>query len=161
MLKKVFMLTVPFIFMLGCSNTDVKLEVGGASEDPIYHTSESMKEYNFPFSEAVQTGNLLFVTGQIGNYPGTTDLAPGGIKGEAAQAMDNIKTILEANGSSMDQGVKATFLLVDISEWPAFNEVYGTYFPGKNKPARTASAGTGLAFGARCEVDVIAYVKSE
>ena len=57
----------------------------------------------------------------------------------------------------MDQVIKATVVLQDISEWPAFNEVYATYFPG-DKPARTAFAGTGLAFGARVEVEVIATV---
>lgn len=104
-----------------------------------------------------RVGHLLFLSGQIGIAPGTRDLAPGGIQGEARQTMENIKTVLEANGSSMDRVIKATVMLADISEWPAFNEVYVTYFPG-DKPARSAFAGSGLAFGARCEVEVIATV---
>ena len=127
------------------------------SHEPVYLTSETTASMNLPFSDAVRTGHLLFLSGQIGNIPGTTDLAPGGIQGEARQTMENIRTVLEANGSSMDRVIKATVMLADISEWPAFNEVYVTYFPG-HKPARSAFAGSGLAFGARCEVEVIATV---
>lgn len=127
------------------------------SHEPVYLTSETTASMNLPFSDAVRVGHLLFLSGQIGNIPGTTDLAPGGIQGEARQTMENIKAVLEANGSSMDRVFKATVMLADIAEWPAFNEVYVTYFPG-HKPARSAFAGSGLAFGARCEVEVIATV---
>lgn len=128
-----------------------------SSHEPVYLTSEATASMNLPFSDAVRVGHLLFLSGQIGIAPGTRDLAPGGIQGEARQTMENIKTVLEANGSSMDRVIKATVMLADISEWPAFNEVYVTYFPG-DKPARSAFAGSGLAFGARCEVEVIATV---
>lgn len=127
------------------------------SNEPVYLVSETTASMNLPFSDAVRVGHLLFLSGQIGNIPGTTDLAPGGIQGEARQTMENIKAVLEANGSSMDRVFKATVMLADIAEWPAFNEVYVTYFPG-DKPARSAFAGSGLAFGARCEVEVIATV---
>ncbi len=127
------------------------------SHNPVYLISEKTAALNLPFSEAVRVGHLLFLSGQIGTLPGTTDLAPGGIQGEARQTMENIKAVLEANGSSMDRVVKATVMLLDISEWPAFNEVYVDYFPG-DKPARSAFAGSGLALGARCEVEVIAVV---
>ena len=127
------------------------------SHEAVYLTSETTASMNLPFSDAVRVGHLLFLSGQIGNIPGTTDLAPGGIQGEARQTMENIKAVLEANGSSMDRVIKATVMLADIAEWPAFNEVYVTYFPG-DKPARSAFAGSGLAFGARCEVEVIATV---
>ena len=125
--------------------------------EAVYLTSETTASMNLPFSDAVRVGHLLFLSGQIGNIPGTTNLAPGGIQGEARQTMENIRTVLEANGSSMDRVIKATVMLADIAEWPAFNEVYVTYFPG-DKPARSAFAGSGLAFGARCEVEVIATV---
>ncbi len=128
-----------------------------SSHEPVYLTSEATASMNLPFSDAVRVGHLLFLSGQIGIAPGTRDLAPGGIQGEARQTMENIKTVLETNGSSMDRVIKATVMLADISEWPAFNEVYVTYFPG-DKPARSAFAGSGLAFGARCEVEVIATV---
>ena len=131
--------------------------VAPAMQEPVYLTSETTQRMNLPFSDAVRVGNVLYLSGQIGNVSGTTELVPGGIQAEARQTMEKIKTILETNGSSLDRVVKATVMLADISEWPAFNEVYVTYFPG-NKPARSAFAGSGLAFGARCEVEVIATV---
>ena len=137
--------------------TAVLIAPPSISNEPVYMTSETTASMNLPFSDAVRVGHLLFLSGQIGNVSGTTELVPGGIKAEARQTMEKIKTILEANGSSLDRVVKATVMLADIAEWPAFNEVYVTYFPG-NKPARSAFAGSGLAFGARCEVEVIATV---
>ena len=147
----------PLFFAAGCSEPAQDASTATPSHEPVYLTSETTARMNLPFSDAVRVGHLLFLSGQIGNLPGTTDLAPGGIQGEARQTMENIRTVLEANGSSMDRVIKATVMLADISEWPAFNEVYVTYFPGE-KPARSAFAGSGLAFGARCEVEVIATV---
>ena len=122
-----------------------------------YLVSEQAKALDLPFSDAVRVGNLLVLSGQLGNLPGTTELAPGGMAGEARQAMENIKAILERNGSSMDKVVKCTVMLTDIAEWPAFNEVYVTYFPGP-KPARSAFAAAGLAFGGKVEVECWASV---
>lgn len=122
-----------------------------------YLVSEEAKALDLPFSDAVRVGNLLVLSGQLGNLPGTTELAPGGMAGEARQAMENIKAILERNGSSMDKVVKCTVMLTDIAEWPAFNEVYVTYFPGP-KPARSAFAAAGLAFGGKVEVECWASV---
>ena len=122
-----------------------------------YLTSESAAARSRTFSEAVRVGHMLYLSGQIGTVPGTSILAPGGIQAETRQTMENIKAVLEKNGSSMDRVVKATVMLADIAEWPAMNEVYVTYFP-KNKPARSAFAGSGLALNARCEIEVIATV---
>lgn len=121
----------------------------GATE---YLNSEQAKNLDLPFSEAVKVGDLIYLSGQLGTLPGTTELAPGGIRGQARQAMDNIKAILERNGSAMDKVVKCTVMMADIAEWPAFNEVYVTYFPGP-KPARSAFAAAGLAFGGKVEVE--------
>ena len=123
-----------------------------------YLVSEEAKALDLPFSDAVRVGNLLVLSGQLGNLPGTTELAPGGMAGEARQAMENIKAILTRNGSSMDKVVKCTVMLTDIAEWPAFNEVYVTYFPGP-KPARSAFAAAGLAFGGKVEVECWASVE--
>lgn len=139
MLKKWFMALV----LLSASN------VLGAAE---YLVSEAAKELNLPFSEAVRVGDMLYLSGQLGNLPGSTELAPGGIEGEARQTMDNIKAILERYGSSLDRVVKCTVMMADIAEWSAFNEVYVTYFPGP-KPARSAFAASGLALGAKVEVE--------
>ncbi len=114
--------------------------------------SDASLALNLPFSEAVRVGDLIILSGQLGTLPGTTKLAPGGIRGEARQAMDNIKAILARNGYGMEQVVKCTVMMADIAEWPAFNEVYVTYFPGP-KPARSAFAASGLAFGGKVEVE--------
>jgi 2-iminobutanoate/2-iminopropanoate deaminase len=112
---------------------------------------------NLPFSEAVRVGNTLYLSGQIGIVPGTMDLVPGGLKEEARQTMENIKTCLEAYGYSMNDIVKCTVMLADMSEWSTFNEVYKTFFV-KHYPARSALGANGLALGARVEVECIAVV---
>jgi 2-iminobutanoate/2-iminopropanoate deaminase len=117
-----------------------------------YLTSEATRSLNLPFSDAVRVNDLLILSGQIGNLPGTTQLAPGGIKAEARQALENVKRILETNGSSMDKIVKCTVMMADIAEWADFNAVYVTYFPG-NKPARSAFESSGLAYDGRLELE--------
>lgn len=112
---------------------------------------------NLPFSEIVRHGNTLYLSGQIGIQPGTMKLVPGGIKEEARQTMTNIRTSLEANGYSMGDLVKCTVMLADIADWPAFNEVYKTFF-SENYPARSAFGASGLALGARVEVECIGAV---
>jgi 2-iminobutanoate/2-iminopropanoate deaminase len=71
--------------------------------------------------------------------------------------MENIKKLLEAHGYSMKQLVKCTVMLADMADWPAFNEIYKSFFSGKY-PARSAFGTTGLALGARVEVECIAAV---
>lgn len=110
-----------------------------------------------PFSEAVRVGNLLFLSGKLGTIPGTRDLAEGGIQAETKQVMENIKTVLERNNSSMDRVIKCTVFLANIDEWSAMNEIYKTYFP-TNRPARSAMGASGLACGARVEIECIAVV---
>jgi reactive intermediate/imine deaminase len=100
--------------------------------------------------------NTLYVSGNVGNIPGTLDLAPGGIRDETRQTLDNIKAVLEQFGSSMDKVVKCTVFLADIGEWGAMNEVYRTYF--KSPPARSALGASGLALGARVEIECIATI---
>ena len=125
------------------------------STEPQFLTSPAMEA--LPFSEAVRVGDLLFLSGQIGNRPGTLDLAPGGIEAETRQALQNIKATLERHGSSMDRVVKCTVFMADIIEWGQMNEIYVQYFPG-NKPARSALGSSGLALGARVEIECIAVV---
>jgi 2-iminobutanoate/2-iminopropanoate deaminase len=122
---------------------------------PEYFPMPSTGGQSLPFSAAVRLGNTLYLSGQIGNLPGTLNLAPGGIAGEARQALQNIRSLLEQHGSSMDQVVKCTVFMADIKEWPAFNEVYREFFKA-HFPARSAVAVSGLAFNARTEVECIA-----
>ncbi len=110
-----------------------------------------------PFSEAVRLGDTLYVSGQIGNAPGGVALVKGGIVPEARQALENIRAILERHGSSLDRVVKCTVFLADIKDWFAFNQVYRELFK-TNLPARSALATSGLALGARVEVECVAFV---
>lgn len=108
-----------------------------------------------PFSEAVRVGKVLYLSGEIGVKPGTDELVEGGIRVEARQTMENIRATLGKYGYEMSDVVKCTVMLADISEWPAFNEVYREFF-SERFPARSAFAGSGLALGARVEVECIA-----
>jgi 2-iminobutanoate/2-iminopropanoate deaminase len=114
---------------------------------------------NLPFSEAVRAGDTIYLSGMLGTVPGTRNLAPGGVKGETKQILDNLRKILESNGSGLDRIVKCTVILADIKEWGAMNEVYSTYFEKGKFPARTAFGSSGLLFGARVEIECLAQAK--
>lgn len=109
------------------------------------------------FSTAVRSGDLLFLSGQIGTLPGveTPTLVEGGIGAEARQTMENVITVLGAEDLSLDDLVKCTVFLADIADYGAMNQVYLEFFPS-NPPARSAMAGSGLALGARVEIECIA-----
>jgi 2-iminobutanoate/2-iminopropanoate deaminase len=121
-----------------------------------YLKAPGTEELNLPFSSAVRVDNTLYLSGNIGNLPGTLELAPGGIEGETRQTMENIKQTLENFGSSMDRVVKCTVFLADMNEWAAMNEVYRNYFT--NPPARSALGASGLALNGRVEIECIAVV---
>jgi len=125
--------------------------------DVEYLQSASTKSMGLPFSDAVRVGNMLYLSGQVGILSGEMTLAPGGIGPETRQTMENIASVLEANGSSMDRVVKCLVMLADITEWPAMNEVYVTFFD-EHFPARSAFAGSGLALDARVEIECWATV---
>ena len=108
-----------------------------------------------PFSAAVRIGDLVFLSGQIGNVPGTRQLADTGIAGQTRQTFENIKTVLAAAGTSLERVVKCTVFLVDMRDYAGMNAVYAEYFP-KDPPARSTVAGSGLALGARVEIECIA-----
>ena len=111
---------------------------------------------DLPLSPAVRVGNLLFLSGQIGTGP-DGKLVPGGIAAETRQAMENIRGVLSRSGSSMDRVVKCLVMLADMQEWAAMNVVYTAYFPDA-KPARSSLGASGLALGARVEIECIAVV---
>lgn len=109
-----------------------------------------------PLAEAVRVGGTLYLSGQIGVVPGSLRLVPGGIAAESRQAMDNIRTMLEAHGYRMGDLVKCTVMLADIAKWGEFNDIYKSYFEGRY-PARSALGVAGLALGAQVEIDCIAH----
>lgn len=131
-----------------------------AAQAPEFHPSPDSVLKTLPFSEAVRVGNMLYLSGQIGNLPGTVTLAPGGIGPETRQTLRNISAILERHGASLKDVVKCTVFLADIGEWGAFNVVYREFF-GAPYPARSALGGAELVFGARTEVECVAVVPGQ
>lgn len=148
-------------FLLGAllvlSVLTVRDLASGPSVDVEYFGFSEEADQSLPFSEAVRVGHLLFLSGQVGNVPGTMKVVPGGIQPETRQTMENIKAALERHGSSMAEVVKCTVFLADIAEWSAMNEIYIGYFPD-NPPARSALGANGLALDARTEIECIATV---
>lgn len=140
--------------MAAVAGGDAARAAGPAIE---YLNSGKILPSTLPFSEAVRVGNLVYLSGQLGIVPGSMKLVPGGIKEEARQTLENIKTALEAHGYKMSDLVKCTVMLADMAEWGAFNDVYKTFFTG-HFPARSAFGANGLALGARVEVECIAAV---
>jgi 2-iminobutanoate/2-iminopropanoate deaminase len=154
-------LALPFAALAGCQPAgsgaaDASMQQEAAPEVQ-YITTPEMESMGFPFSDAVRVGHMLYLSGQVGAEPGKTTLVEGGIQAQTRQALENIKATLERNGSSMDRVVKCTVILDDMSQWPAMNEVYATFFPG-HKPARTAIGASGLAIGAAVEIECWATV---
>ena len=108
-----------------------------------------------PYSQAVQAGNMLFVSGQIPIDPATGVFAGEDITTQTHQSLTNIKNILAAAGYTMNDVVKTTVLLADIADFAAMNAVYAEYFT-ENKPARAAFAVKDLPRGALVEIEAIA-----
>lgn len=108
-----------------------------------------------PYSQAIKTGGLLFVSGQIPMDP-ATGTAPEGIAAQAEQSCKNVGAILAAAGADYEKVVKTTCFLADMADFAVFNEVYAKYFTGK--PARACVAVKALPKGVLCEIEAIAEV---
>ena len=122
-----------------------------------YYRSDNAAKAKLPFSQAVRVGDILFLSGCIGNRPGTREIVPGGMAAEAKQAMENVRAVLAAHGLGFDDVFKATVMLADMREWQAFNEIYETYFKPGHLPTRSAFGCAALALGARLEIECWAY----
>jgi 2-iminobutanoate/2-iminopropanoate deaminase len=108
-----------------------------------------------PYSHGVQTGSLLFCSGQIPLDPATQALVPGGIEAQTTQVLRNIKAMLADQNVSMHQVVKCTIFLTDLSDFQVVNGIYAEAF-GDHKPARSTVEVSALPLGARVEIEVIA-----
>jgi 2-iminobutanoate/2-iminopropanoate deaminase len=109
-----------------------------------------------PFAEVVRVGEMLYLSGQLGT-DSTGQLVPGGIGPETRQALTNVAAVLARHGATLAQVIKCTVMLADIGEWAAMNEVYVTFFQ-EHLPARSAFGTTGLALGARLELECVAVL---
>ena len=109
-----------------------------------------------PFSEAVRVGDMLYLSGQIG-VDASGAVVGGGIEAETRQTLENIRATLERHGSSMDNVFKCTVMLADIrSDYAPMNGVYRTFFRPERMPARSTFGASGLALGARVEIECLA-----
>jgi 2-iminobutanoate/2-iminopropanoate deaminase len=108
-----------------------------------------------PYSQAVVSGDLIFVSGQGPLDPATGKYVPAGVRAETKRTLENIKAILEAAGSSLDKVVKCNVYLRDIKDFAAMNEVYATFFASP-APARTTIQAGALPLGISVEIECIA-----
>ena len=131
----------------------IPISATAVAAPPVYYPSQ----FPYPFSDAVQVGDMLILSGQVGAKPGTGAVVPGGIETETRQALDNVAASLKRRGLGLDAVVKCTAMLADMKEWPAFNAVYATYFKKGHYPTRSAFGVGGLALGARVELECWAY----
>jgi len=109
-----------------------------------------------PYNQAIVTGELVFVAGQLGLKPGDTAIE-GDVATQTGQALTNLAAILEAAGSSMDQLVKTSVFLVDLADFQAMNEVYAARV-GDRPPARSTFQVAALPSGARVEIEAVAHL---
>ncbi len=107
-----------------------------------------------PYNQAVQFGNMLFVSGQIALDPATGQLVQDSIQAETKLVMENLKAILTEAGAGFDNVLKTTIFLMDMGQFAEVNEVYGSYFTS-NPPARETVQVAGLPKGVNVEISVI------
>jgi 2-iminobutanoate/2-iminopropanoate deaminase len=110
-----------------------------------------------PYSVANRVGNLVYTAGQTGLDPLTNELVPGGIQAETRQVLTNIKNVLEAAGSSLEQVVKTTVFLRDINDFAQMNAIYAEFF-AQDHPARTTVQVVAVPRGGAVEIEVVAVV---
>lgn len=111
-----------------------------------------------PYSQGVQVGNLLFISGQIPLVPETGEMVEGGIEAQTERVLENLKAILEKAGAGLQDVVKTTVYLKNIGDFATVNKVYGSYFK-EECPARVCVEISNLPKDALVEIDVIAAVK--
>jgi len=108
-----------------------------------------------PYSQAIKTGNLVFTAGQVALTP-EGNLVNGGIADQTEQAIQNLKQVLEAAGTSIHKAVKTTVYLADMNDYAGMNEVYGQHFT--SNPARSTIQVAKVPLGALVEIDVVAEI---
>jgi 2-iminobutanoate/2-iminopropanoate deaminase len=120
-------------------------------------TTERAPKAIGPYSQAVVANGWVFLSGQIPLDPATNQIVPGDIVAQTEQVLENLKSVLEAAGSSLERVVKTTVYLKDLGEFAKMNEVYGRYFAA-NAPARATVEAARLPRDVAVEIDCIASV---
>ena len=125
---------------------------GARTGDNVVQMENELED--LPFSPAIRAGGMIYLSGQIGNNPGTLEL-PEGAVAQTRQAMENIRAVLEAAGASLYDVVKCTIFLENMEDYWPMNEVYASFWDGP-PPARSAFGADGLALGALLEIECLA-----
>ena len=157
------------ILLTACTNTEnekiidsvdskqddqkTSLNIHPDKKAPVFTPSE----LPYPFSSAVQVGDILYLSGDIGDAGEGTGVVPGGIEPETHRMFERIKATLAHHGLELKDVFKCTVMLADMSEWQAFNKIYSSYFESGRYPSRSAMGVAGLALGARVEMECWAY----
>src|ERR1041385_1127878 len=116
-------------------------------------TSDKIAAAAGPFSPAVRSDGLLYLSGQVAQDPQTGKLVPGGVETQTEQIFANLKAVLEAAGKGLSDVIRVGVYLTDIGDFGAMNEIYGRHF-AKPYPARTCIGVASLPLGARVEIDL-------
>lgn len=120
-------------------------------------TTSSAPDAIGPYSQAVKTASMVFVSGQLAIDPRTGDLLTGDIRAETRQVLSNLKAILEASGSSLKKVVKTTVFITDMDQFPLVNEAYAEFF-SDDPPARACVQVARLPKDANIEVEAVALL---
>jgi reactive intermediate/imine deaminase len=148
-MKQTASLTVLFLAVIAA----LSVASAALAQAPVFHPRVDDR----PFSAAVEVGQTIYLSGQIGFAADGKGVVPGGFEAEARRTMELIGEDLARLGLGYDSVVKCTVMLADMNDWPAFNAIYVGYFKPGHYPARSALGANGLALGARVEVECIAW----
>ena len=160
-MKAKFTLIIFTLSLVFNSCISEKIKEGHSNEnyDIVFVNSQSNINSGYPFSEATIVNGVIYLSGEIGTLPDGS-LITGGIVQETRQTLTNIKNKLERIGGSMDDIFKCTCMLADIKDWPLMSQEYKKFFNPEKLPARSAFAGSGLALGAKLEVECMAVKRN-
>jgi 2-iminobutanoate/2-iminopropanoate deaminase len=126
-------------------------------KEPVHTDGAPAPFRGAPYSQAIRSGDFVFVSGQVGMAPGGEQLVGSTIQEQAEQVFSNLKAILEAAGSGLDRLVKTTVFLTDFADFAGMNEVYARHV-GDTPPARATVEVAGLPAGALIEIEAIAHL---
>lgn len=145
---KIIILSLIFFLSYNCNNN--------SSMKKIIKTNEAPKPIG-PYNQAIEAGEFIFLSGQIGIDVDTGELINENIQAETNQVMRNIESVLKASNRNFDNVVKSTIFLKDLNDFSIVNEVYSKYFKNKISPARETVEVARLPKDANVEISVIAY----
>tara|TARA_B100001079_G_C16337223_1_gene481845 strand:- start:723 stop:1199 length:477 start_codon:yes stop_codon:yes gene_type:complete len=154
-MKVELILSITVISLIFYSCVEVKDTHSEEDNNIVFINSQSNIDSGYPFSEATIVNGIIYLSGEIGTLP-DGNLISGGIIQETRQTLTNIKSKLEKIGGSMDDIFKCTCMLSDIKDWPLMSQEYKKFFNPDKLPARSAFAGSGLALGAKLEIECMA-----